>query len=124
MSIAAQLRAIADQLDATPANGFVGPGVVEIDGAVLKLDAPLRSDWKAPMATREMTRYGRFGGDPSNAPEGKPKRSPAGYPLHYPIGGSGPPRVGYGDTTHDDDAAVEAYKASVAVWEAQQAQYR
>jgi len=131
-TIAEQLRQIADELDnqagAPDSTGRIAPGpngLAIIDGLVFAIDEPIRADWKASMENRVFLAQGRIGFEPSNAfNSGLPKRSPAGYPMVYGIGQYGPQapgRVVYDGQTHDDDAAVERYKAAVRVRDANQA---
>lgn len=103
---------------------FVGPGPCVIDGAAINAAEPIASDWLVPMMSRELTRYGRIGNEPSNAPPGHPRRSPMGYPLQYPIAGDGTvaaggPRVIYGESTFADDAAVDDWKRAAAARDAE-----
>jgi hypothetical protein len=100
-----------------------GPnGLAIVDGLAMAIDEPIRADWKASMEARVMLAQGRIGYEPSNAfNSGLPKRSPRGYPMVYGVGQYGPQppgRVVYDGQTHDDDSAVEQYKAAVRVRDA------
>lgn len=93
------------------------PAIVTIDGATLRLDAPVAADWKPSMEARELTRYGSFGNEPSNGAQfGQALRSPAGYPMVYTPDGAGGfiyAWVNYNGVNFPDDAAVFAYKEAV-----------
>ena len=93
------------------------PRIVTIDGASLELHAPIAADWIPSMETRELTRYGSFGSEPSNGARfNQPLRSPAGYPMVYTPDGMGGFRgswVNYNGVNFTDDAAVRAYQAAV-----------
>jgi len=131
-AIAQQLRALADQLEGSPASGFVGPGIVVIDGAAINLAEPIAADWLPGMEAQQFSQRGSIVGEPSNAnPTIGPRRSPAGYPLQYPgvrwdgYGTpSGPAQVLYNGVTFPNDAAVLEYRAASAVRDANLASYR
>lgn len=104
--------------------GRHGPGTATFEGANFELVQPVAADWLPSMEERELAgRYGKVGGDPSNGDpnvavgEMGAMRSPAGYPMQWGKSGDGsivgPGRVIYNGVTHDDDAAVEQYKAAI-----------
>jgi hypothetical protein len=117
-----QIKQLADEANALLLGGDDSgghyPRIVTIDGAAVELHAPINPDWIPSMETRELTRYGSFGSEPSNGGRfGQPLRSPAGYPLNYVPDGMGSYRavqVVYDGVAFPDDAAVEAFKAAVA----------
>lgn len=122
---------------------FPYPRVEQIDGVNILLEEPMNKGWKASVEARTFggTNFPNgtprtIVGDPSNAPEGFPRRSPAGWPLFYPnvawdaaqkkwVGTpSGPARISFNGTTHDNDLAVQAYvegskarDAALAEWQ-------
>jgi len=107
---------------------FPYPKIVRLGGVNMMLQEPLNESFR-PSA--EAFIYGgavdanglplSVVGDPSNAPDGYPRRSSFGYPLFYPnvnwdtlqnkwVGvPSGPARIVFEGSTHDDEAAITRY---------------
>jgi hypothetical protein len=118
--LAGELKALAYRLIALASGGVnelpapepAYPRVEVINGAQFDLKAAVNPAWQP-------SQYARIFGsrqilpDPSNAESGQASRSPAGYPLVYLVPGR-PARVLYGDSTFDDDAQVERFRAAVA----------
>jgi hypothetical protein len=101
------------------------PRVEKVNGVNYNLKAPLNPNYTGGLSS-VFGQYNKVLSDPSNAPEGFALRSPAGYPLFYPLDGqgkvAGEPRVDFGGSTFESDAAIASYIERTTRTPAQEAQ--